>query len=148
LLQHLSPWGIRPDLFIIFVIFFSLKVDIKQASLLNFFVGLTKDVFSVGPLGLNAFLFIICGLLISLIKDRIFKEHPFTQAVITFLTSSLYGIGYVLILFLSSYSVSISGVWWRTAGAAFYTTLIVLLAYRLLQRLSISLGLIYLTDRK
>ncbi|MGR3310799.1 MAG: rod shape-determining protein MreD [Candidatus Brocadiales bacterium] len=148
LLQRLSPWGIRPDLFIIFVIIFSLKIDTKQASLLNFFVGITKDIFSLGPLGLNAFLFIICGFLISLIKDRIFKEHPLTQAIITFFTSLLYGIGYVFILSLSSYSVSITGVGWRVTMAAFYTALIAPFAYRLLHKFRFSLGLVRLNGRK
>lgn len=148
LLQHLSPWGIRPDLFIILVVFFSLKVDTRQASLFNFLFGITKDFFSAGPLGLNALLFIICGFLISLIKDRIFKEHPFTQAVITFSTSLLYGIGYVFILSLSSYTVSISGVGWRTAVAALYTALIAPFAYRLLRKFRFSTGFAHLMGRK
>lgn len=134
LCQHLSPWTIRPDLFIIFVTFFSLKFDTKQASLPIFFVGITKDVFSAGPLGLNAFLFIICGFFISLIKDRIFKEHPFTQAIITFIISLIYGIGYVSILSLSSYSVSITEAGWRSAAAALYTALIAPFVYRLLRK--------------
>lgn len=148
LLQHFSPWGIRPDLFIIFVIFFSLKIDTKQASLLNFFVGITKDIFSVGPLGLNALLFITCGFFISLIKDRIFKEHPFTQAIIAFFTSLLYGICYVFILLLSSHSVSITEAGWRAAASAFYIALIAPFAYRLLLKFHFSNDLVRLTGRK
>ncbi|HHT9124456.1 MAG TPA: rod shape-determining protein MreD [Candidatus Brocadiia bacterium] len=144
LLQHLSPWGIRPDLFIIFVIFFSFKFNAKQANLPIFIVGITKDVFSAGPLGLNAFLFIICGFLISLIKDRIFKEHPFTQAIITFIISVLYGTGYVSVLSLSSHSVSITGIGWRITAVALYTALIAPFAYLLLCRFRFS----YLFERR
>lgn len=138
LLGRLNPWMIRPDLFIIFVIFFSLKIDTKQANLRNFFVGITKDVFSAGPLGLNAFLFIICGFFIGSIKDRIFKEHPFTQAIITFIMSLLYGTGYVSILSLSSYSVSITGTGWIIIMAALYTALIAPFVYQLLHRFCFS----------
>lgn len=125
LLPYISFLGIQPDLFIIFLVYISLNTDLERAFHANWAIGLAKDFFVEGPLGLNAIIFIIMGYLISMIKDNIFRRHLTTQILVTLTISIIYDLSYLFMLSISLASTNILTMVWKSPIIAIYNSLIV-----------------------
>ncbi|ODS33951.1 MAG: cell shape determining protein MreD [Candidatus Scalindua rubra] len=125
LLHHISVLGIQPDLFIIFLVFYSLNSNLKRSFHVNWAIGLAKDFFTEGLFGLNPILFVIVGHLISIIKDKIFGRHLITQILVTLIISIIYNLLYFFILSVSLASVDLLPTVWKCPIIAIYNSLIV-----------------------
>jgi len=99
ILNLFSLQGIKPDLILILVIVVALINGAGEGSVIGFFSGLLQDIFSVGLLGVNAFIKTIVGFLCGLLKERMFAEHIlFIIPVLTFLvTIAKSGIMYLVL---------------------------------------------------
>lgn len=73
--RFLTLFGIRPDLFVIFVIFFSLRLRKKYAILFSGSLGFIKDIFSFAKFGTTTISFVICSLVIDKIKSSIYQDE-------------------------------------------------------------------------
>jgi rod shape-determining protein MreD len=71
----------RPDLLLIFTVFFALRGSFQSGTPLAWGLGLLKDVFSGVYLGLNAFTFLIIFLVIKSMSDRLYAESGFLFVV-------------------------------------------------------------------
>ncbi len=125
LLQHISFLGIQPDLFIIFLVFHSLNASSERSFHASWVVGLAKDIFSEGPLGLNTVLFIIAGYLISIIRGNIFGRHLVTQISATFIISIIYNLLYLCLLSMLITSTGLLPMVWKCPMIAIYNSIIV-----------------------
>lgn len=125
LLHHISILGTQPDLFIIFLVFYSLNSNLERAFHANWVTGLAKDFFSEGLFGLNTVLFVIVGYLISIIRGDIFRRHLLTQIVVTLVISIIYYLLYVFMLKLSSASINLFSMIWKCPMIAAYNSIIV-----------------------
>ncbi|MFQ5787031.1 MAG: rod shape-determining protein MreD [Thermodesulfobacteriota bacterium] len=140
LLHHISFLGIQPDLFIIFLVFHSLNSKTERSFHVSWATGLAKDIFSEGPFGLNTFLFIIAGYLVSIIKGNIYGRHLGTQISVTFIISIIYNLLYLLVLSISLTSASLLSMMWECPLIAIYNTVIVPPVFWLFSRFYSSFG--------
>lgn len=125
LLQWFNIGMAVPDLYMPVVIFYSLLTDFKQNTITNWFTGLSKDLFSQGSLGVNCVFFIAIGFLTWSIRGIIFKEHPLTQAIITFIFSLLYNLLYAALVAISFHSLCLTTTLWIIFICSVYTASIV-----------------------
>ncbi len=79
LLPPLSLWGVRPDLFLLLVVWLGLHVSPESATVQGFFVGLCQDALSGGPLGLRAFSFALLGFLSARLGQAMYTDKPLAQ---------------------------------------------------------------------
>ena len=135
LLFYISIFNIHPDLFFIFLVYFSLNFDIERSFYGNWAAGLAKDFFSGNLFGLNTIMFVVIGYLISLIKDEIFRKHLFTQILVTFVVSIIYNFVSVFMICFSLKSVNLLTMVWKCPTIAIYNALVVPPIFWLLDRL-------------
>lgn len=101
LLCHVSVAGMRPDLALILAVFVSLHTTALSSVPACWLMGLVKDIYSVGPIGLNAFILSVCGGYISQTKDYVYKDHPLVQLFLTASAALLGNLIYLGMMFLS-----------------------------------------------
>lgn len=140
LLAYISVLGIQPDLFIIFLVYVSLNSDLEGAFYANWMTGLAKDLFSEGPFGLSAIMFVVVGYLISMTKDNIFRNNVTTQILVTLAISIIYNLMYLFMLSISLASVSLLMLVWKCPMIAIYNSLIALPIFWLFKKFFSSLG--------
>ncbi|MEA1939412.1 MAG: rod shape-determining protein MreD [Candidatus Caldatribacteriota bacterium] len=88
ILNSFTLQGLKPDLILIVVIVFALVKGAGEGGIVGFGSGLLQDIFSVGLLGVNAFVKTVVGFLCGILKERIFVEHIlFIIPLITLLVS-------------------------------------------------------------
>jgi len=91
-LDHISINGVRPDLFLITVIFFSLSRTRSETIRSAVACGIIKDITSLSVLGSHTVSFILIGFLLHYHQKKFYKELAFTQitlASLAYLFSSL-----------------------------------------------------------
>lgn len=141
LVPHLAVYGITPDIYLVFAVFFSLHTDIKQASFVNWINGIVKDVFSLANFGLSAFLFVLIGYVIGRSKEFVFKDHPLTQVLITFVVALFYGLGCLGFMLLSSENVKLAVIIQKVLCSAIYSAIIAPLLFAVFKKFKTKLGL-------
>jgi rod shape-determining protein MreD len=104
--------GIKPDLILVVIIVFSLLKGEVEGSIIGFFSGLLQDIFSVGLLGVNAFIKTSVGFFCGLLKERMFAEHilfiiPLLTLFITVFKSM------VLYLVLHAFGMETNTLFWN-----------------------------------
>ncbi len=140
LLRHISFLGIQPDLFIIFLVFHSLNANRERSFHASWVVGLTKDIFSEGPFGLNTVLFIVAGYIVSIIRGNIYGRHLATQISVTFIISIIYNLLYLCLLSMLITSTGIFSMTWKCPLIAIYNSIIVLPVFWVFSRFYSSFG--------
>jgi rod shape-determining protein MreD len=91
-LAPISVVGIRPDFFLLLVLYLSQRVTPESATLLGFLVGLTQDALSGAPLGLRAFTDGLLGFLTACLSRDLYTETPLAQFGLVFAGSAGAGI--------------------------------------------------------
>jgi len=81
LTRLLSFRGARPDLLIAVLVSFSLGVRRAEGFALGCILGLGRDLFSIGPFGLNTGVFALLGGGVAWVRRRVFSQHPLTHAL-------------------------------------------------------------------
>ncbi len=79
LLDFVSVAGVRPDCFLLLVLFWAPYSRPEAATLQGFAAGLVQDALSGGPLGLKAFIFSLLGFLTARLSRRLATEKPVPQ---------------------------------------------------------------------
>ncbi|MFH0888274.1 MAG: rod shape-determining protein MreD [Planctomycetota bacterium] len=119
--------GIRPDFLFILVFLISFKRPLDKSIFPVWFIGLLKDLISQSGLGTTALLYLISAILISLVKQIIFKEDMEIQMAVLFFSGwfchfcnglgilLFYGtlpLGYIVLksAFISLYTLVIGGI--------------------------------------
>jgi len=82
-LNKLRFFGVRPELLLIFTIFFGFHFGIARGLEIGLVCGLLKDTFGMANLGINIFSFLLVGLLAGFLKNKIFKENFITQFLLS-----------------------------------------------------------------
>ncbi|MCQ9206495.1 MAG: rod shape-determining protein MreD [Omnitrophica bacterium] len=115
--------GVRPELLLIATIFFAFNFGPVGGLEVGFASGVLKDTFSTTAFGVNAFSFLLVGLLSGFLKNRLFKENFILQ----FLTvnAGVYLASGIYFLYLKealSCEIGI-GLWKASAYKGLYTGL-------------------------
>jgi len=101
--------GIKPDFFLILVIFWAWDKRWKSGLIGGFLVGVTKDILFSPLLGLNAFSFSLLGFLVGEIRERIYGENIFLFLIVVGLISILNEVIVSLWLFIFHISSFLKG---------------------------------------
>ena len=133
--NRIAVWGIRPDFFLIALVFFSLEEDLRFGLVLGLALGLLKDIFSAGVLGLNAFAFGLCGLITARYTKFIHKEGIFSQFIVVFCSSIFVGLLYYFLSVFTELPVSKDLFKVIILPASVYTGVIALPLFWLLRKL-------------
>lgn len=97
-LDYLSILGVKPDLLLVSVIFFTLYLGKGGGIKAAIIGGLFKDITSTAIFGSNAFAFCLCALFLSRFAGHFYREKVSTQIL---LCGLLYYIITFLILFIN-----------------------------------------------
>jgi rod shape-determining protein MreD len=84
--------GVRPDLAVLAVVAFIGHYGFQRAIAVAFLLGLTRDLFSVGPLGISAFSLTLMAYLLILAERYLMTDHKAAQVFFTFVGAVLFGI--------------------------------------------------------
>jgi rod shape-determining protein MreD len=84
LLGEMRVLGAAPDLLFIVALYAALFAPRSHATLAAVTAGLARDIFASGRFGVHALLFGLAAALLVYTREKIFKEHPLSQAVIAF----------------------------------------------------------------
>ena len=82
--EYINLLGIKPDLLLIIVVFFSLSCSIDAAIKSALAAGLIKDITSSLTLGSYTIAFLLLAIFLNYQQRRFFIERVSTQALITF----------------------------------------------------------------
>jgi len=91
LLPYLAIRNIKPDLFLFFVCYLSLKNEETKGALIGFGLGLLEDSLSSSPLGVKALSFSLVGSLLGFVGKGLFWDNPLTQSFLLFSAGILSG---------------------------------------------------------
>lgn len=80
---HLSVAGVKPDLVLIVVIFFSLLNGSRAGGILGFCAGLFEDLLIGRVIGINALAKMGTGLLVGLIEKKVYRENVVVPIMVT-----------------------------------------------------------------
>jgi len=133
--EKIALGGIKPDFFLILLVFFALRKDLKFALVLGFILGLLRDIFSGGILGISAFGFGLCGLIIGKYARFVYKEGIFSQLIIVFCSGIFVALAYYLVSLFTALPVSKDLFKVIILPASVYTAVIALPVFWLLRRL-------------
>lgn len=114
-----------PDLYFPFVVFYSFLTDAKRNTIVNWFTGLSKDLFSEGSFGINSVFFVAVGFFIWSFREILFRGHLVTQILITFIFSVIYNVLYAIHVSISFHSLRLSTTLWIILICSSYTAMIV-----------------------
>jgi rod shape-determining protein MreD len=84
-LGEMRVLGAAPNIFFIVTLYAALFAPKSHATLAAVMAGLACDVFAGGRLGVHALLFGLAAALLVYTRNKIFKEHPLSQAVLAFI---------------------------------------------------------------
>jgi rod shape-determining protein MreD len=78
----ISIAGIKPDLLLIVLFFFSLKYGVISGMFVGVFLGLGQDLYSPSLLGQNALAKSVIGACIGLFNERVMRTDPLIKTVL------------------------------------------------------------------
>jgi len=130
LLVPLSVGGVRPDCFLLLVLFLSPRLSPEVATLQGFGVGLCQDALSGGPLGLKAFTYSLLGFLTARLSHKLNTDKPLAQFWLLLVGAAGAGVvTFVLSCFFVGLSPLVS-VLWLIVPEALYTAMLGFLLLR------------------
>lgn len=92
LLNYFKFFGVKPDLILVSVVFFSLFFEIKWAVFFTVAAGILKDIFSAGAFGINTILLPLWAILIIRLAKEISIDNHYICALLIFISVMVNGI--------------------------------------------------------
>jgi rod shape-determining protein MreD len=77
--------GVKPDLLLIALFFFSVKYGVMPGIFVGFVLGLGQDLYSPSLLGQNALVKTVTGAFIGLFNERMMRSDPLIKTVLLLL---------------------------------------------------------------
>ena len=87
LFPHLTVAGVKPDLVLILVVFYTLLHGSREGALVGAIGGLLQDLLLGQNIGMNALAKIMVGYLFGLLEKKIYKENLLIPMAILFLAT-------------------------------------------------------------
>lgn len=104
-LNAIAIGGVRPDLLVLGVLLVIRRNDFGKLLTLAFVFGLTRDFFSAGAIGMNAFALTLVAYLLWLAADFVLAEGWLGQAFLTFVAAVGYAAFIVMLKVLLGYEL-------------------------------------------
>jgi len=127
-LNYIKIFDVKPDIFLIGVIFFALYGGLGAGVLGGFASGLIRDIFTGGPFGVNIVFFTLAGIFLGYNFSKFYRNSPVAQMILSFLVSFSYVFFYDIFL-------TKTGIW-KSAGILFslYTAIAAPLLFFMLSK--------------
>jgi rod shape-determining protein MreD len=132
LAEYISIKGVKPDLILITILFFSLIKGPIEGESLGFLGGLLEDIFSHGALGINALSKTAIGFFGGYISQVLYFEHIPSQLLIFASATVVNGV-IVTLIRIALYSNPSIDLWLILLMVP-YNTILALLIYQFLKR--------------
>jgi rod shape-determining protein MreD len=133
--------GVKPDLLLALAIYLALSFELREALIPIWGLGLFRDVFSFGPVGLYAFIFLFVGLFVGCVRAYAYRDNVFVVIVTVVLAVALCELSAAAVLSWRYAMPSAGSVIRHSAASGLYCSCIVLLLPRLVSRPCKWLGL-------
>lgn len=124
--------GVKPDLLIIVLFFFSLKYGVMPGIFVGFFLGLGQDLYSPSLLGQNALVKTLIGALIGLFNERMMRTDPLVKTVLLLVVFLVHDALFLIVQIVklgSPVSTLFSGLFMQTLPRALYSIAVASLFY-------------------
>ncbi|GAB4346917.1 MAG: hypothetical protein Kow0099_28600 [Candidatus Abyssubacteria bacterium] len=89
--------GVKPDLAVLAVVACIGHYGFRKVVWVAFLLGLTRDLFSVDPLGFNTFSLTLMAYLLTIAEKHLITDHKVAQIFFTFVGTVLFGISLFLL---------------------------------------------------
>ncbi|GEM_PF-3353462 len=120
----LEFYSVRPDLFLIYIVFWAFVIDRRSAPQIAIVLGLLRDVFSTGFFGAETLSYFIVGLLVSMLSLKVERANFLIHGITCFLFSLAHFWIYAVLILVMNGSSGIPGnFWWITLFDSLYTAL-------------------------
>ncbi len=101
LLEYIEILGIKPNLFLVYIVIISCRCTKWEGAVTGFFFGLLLDLLTGSSLGLNAVLMLILSVAIADFCEKYIRKNTWlTTAVIVLVATLLYEFLYYIIAFM------------------------------------------------
>lgn len=129
-LNSIAISGVKPDLVLIWVVFFSLFGGIYKGASFGFLAGLFEDLLLGRFIGMNALTKGLTGLLVGYIESKIFKENILVPVMVVLMASFVNESLFFIVGKALGFNINFS--YWLTIviPVAVYNTCIVPLLYK------------------
>jgi rod shape-determining protein MreD len=124
--------GVKPDLLIIALFFFSIKYGVMPGIFVGFVLGLGQDLYSPSLLGQNALTKTVTGAFIGLFNERMMRSDPFIKTVLLLLAFLVHDTLYFIVQIVklgSPVSALFIGLLTKCLPRALYSIAIAVLFY-------------------
>jgi rod shape-determining protein MreD len=128
----ISIAGIKPDLLVVVLFFFSLRYGVMPGLFVGFFLGLGQDLYSPSLLGQNALVKTVVGAFIGLFNERVMRADPLIKTVlllVVFVVHDALFLVVQIVMLGSSVGVLFSGLFFHTLPRALYSVAVAALFY-------------------
>lgn len=129
LLGFMEIGSIKPDWLMLVVIVTSFSLPFKSGIFTNWCIGAFKDMTSNAALGSFAFLYMLIGFVIYLLREIFFGEDIITKAGFTFIATFICHLVYGVGLLIFSGGPGFFYVVFKSLLIALYTTLVGFVAF-------------------
>ncbi len=127
--------GVRPDLAVLAVVVVTSRTDFAKSILLAFALGLARDFFSGGIVGMNAFSLTLMTYFLVAIEDYLMIENKSAQIFFAFVGSTFFGVLFAFLKEVLRYETgSTSQVLGLILWTSVYTSLLAPAAFALTEK--------------
>ncbi|MDW7674104.1 MAG: rod shape-determining protein MreD [Bacillota bacterium] len=112
--SYLAIAGVKPDLLLIAVVFFSFIRGHRHGAVLGFCYGLLEDLVVGRFIGLNALIKMTIGFLVGLTEGKIYKENLIAPGLLVLLASIISGYLNLILLGIAGIPLAFGENFWRT----------------------------------
>lgn len=135
LMNAVELGGIRPDLAVLAVVVVTSRKDFGKAMALAFILGLTRDFFSGGAIGMNAFSLTVMAYFLVAAGSLLLTDNRAAQVFVAFVGSIFFGTLFALLKLALQYEVGSAAQILRTiVWTSVYTSLTAPIAFVLMKR--------------
>jgi rod shape-determining protein MreD len=128
--------GVRPDLLVAFVVYFSWMRGPISGVVGGFTVGLLQDLDAPGPLGLNALAKTVVGFLVAKAGFRVHRSNAGVRFFFFLLAMLVHDVIYFSVYAAGEFGAFVRQFFFVAAPSALYTTVIVLILLSTVERFS------------
>jgi rod shape-determining protein MreD len=104
-ISHLTILGVFPDLPLLMVVSWGLLQGVREAVLWGFIAGVAMDLLSGAPFGAATLSLMTAGLFAGLAKKSAFSTHVAFPSAVVFLATTVYGLVFLSIVWVSGHTV-------------------------------------------
>ena len=127
--------GIKPNLFVLLVLFIGIFLGAKSGAILGFVIGLYTDFLFSGNIGMSAMLFGILGVAGYCLEKRFSRDSKITIIIMGSIVTALYEVtAYILTVIFHSVEIDLLKFVYMLVIEIIYNAMLLIIFYPLVQK--------------